>query len=136
MVLKSTGSAFEDFVRDEYTTLPEAKDSIFSTCVECNGEFTLPKIQNSASLMPTLSQVPFNAIFDSVREVTCKTFAEDESASVQATLYKMAAQPVQNWTWIQSCLCLAQPSLPPHRSLVLPWYSQLERARRRLPACC
>ncbi|KAG0049431.1 hypothetical protein BGZ83_005781 [Gryganskiella cystojenkinii] len=101
LVLKSTGSAFEDFVRDEYTTLPEAKDRIFSTCVECNWEFTLPKIHNTASLLPTLSQIPFNNIFDSVREVTCKTFAEDESASVQATLYKMAAQSVQNWKWIQ-----------------------------------
>ncbi|KAG0338498.1 hypothetical protein BG000_003843, partial [Podila horticola] len=44
--------------------------------------------------------IPFNNIYDSVRDVTCKTFAEDESASVQATLYKMAAQSIQNWKWL------------------------------------
>ena len=33
-VLKSTGSAFESFVRDEYTTLAEVNDRIFSTSVD------------------------------------------------------------------------------------------------------
>ncbi|GJJ76315.1 urate oxidase [Entomortierella parvispora] len=100
LVLKSTGSAFENFVRDEYTTLPEAKDRIFSTCVDSQWEFNIPAITSTEQVLPTLSQVPFNEIYDSVREVTCKTFAEDESASVQATLYKMAAQSVQNWKWL------------------------------------
>jgi urate oxidase len=34
VVLKSTGSAFENFVRDEYTTLVEVDDRIFSTSVD------------------------------------------------------------------------------------------------------
>ena len=33
-VLKSTGSAFENLVRDEYTTLGEVDDRIFSTSVD------------------------------------------------------------------------------------------------------
>jgi urate oxidase len=33
-VLKSAGSAFENFVRDEYTTLVEVDDRIFSTSVD------------------------------------------------------------------------------------------------------
>ena len=33
-MLKSTGSAFENFVRDEYTTLAEVNDRIFSTSVD------------------------------------------------------------------------------------------------------
>lgn len=33
-MLKSTGSAFENFVRDEYTTLAEVEDRIFSTSVD------------------------------------------------------------------------------------------------------
>ena len=35
LVLKTTGSAFESFVRDEYTTLKEVRDRIFSTSIEC-----------------------------------------------------------------------------------------------------
>lgn len=33
-VLKSTGSAFEDFFRDEYTTLAEVNDRILSTSID------------------------------------------------------------------------------------------------------
>ncbi|KAF9279543.1 hypothetical protein BGZ74_002829 [Mortierella antarctica] len=99
LVLKTTGSSFEDFVRDEYTTLPEAKDRILSTCVDANWEFNIPSV-STENLAATLAQIPFNNIYDSIRDVTCKTFAEDESASVQATLYKMAAQSIQNWKWL------------------------------------
>ncbi|EEB91136.1 hypothetical protein MPER_10554, partial [Moniliophthora perniciosa FA553] len=34
LVLKSTGSAFHSFIRDEYTTLAEVNDRIFSTSVD------------------------------------------------------------------------------------------------------
>jgi urate oxidase len=43
-VLKSTGSAFENFVRDEYTTLGEVDDRIFSTAVELEYEFAPIKV--------------------------------------------------------------------------------------------
>ncbi|KAF9992390.1 hypothetical protein BGZ79_003124 [Entomortierella chlamydospora] len=96
LVLKTTGSAFEDFVRDEYTTLAETKDRILSTCVDAQWEFNVPAV-TTENLLSSMGQIPFNNIYDSVRDVTCKTFAEDESASVQATLYKMAAQSIANW---------------------------------------
>ncbi|KAG0020864.1 hypothetical protein BGZ82_011479 [Podila clonocystis] len=80
LVLKTTGSSFEDFVRDEYTTLPEAKDRILSTCVDANWEFNIPSV-STENLAATLAQIPFSNIYDSIRDVTCKTFAEDESAS-------------------------------------------------------
>ncbi|KAF9913491.1 hypothetical protein BX616_009960 [Lobosporangium transversale] len=96
LVLKTTGSSFEDFVRDEYTTLAETKDRILSTCVDAQWEFNIPSAPTE-NLLSTMAQIPFNKIYESVREVTCKTFAEDESASVQATLYKMAAQSISNW---------------------------------------
>lgn len=38
VVLKSSGSAFYGFVRDQYTTLAEVNDRIFSTSVECECE--------------------------------------------------------------------------------------------------
>ncbi|KAF9087693.1 hypothetical protein BGX23_007939 [Mortierella sp. AD031] len=99
LVLKTTGSSFEDFVRDEYTTLAEAKDRILSTCVDSTWEFHVPNVKTE-QFLPSLAQIPFNNIYDSIRDVTCKTFAEDESASVQATLYKMATQSIQNWKWL------------------------------------
>lgn len=40
VVLKSSGSAFYGFVRDQYTTLPEVHDRIFSTSVECRCGYT------------------------------------------------------------------------------------------------
>lgn len=41
-VLKSGGSAFEGFHRDEFTTLPEVADRIFSTSVTLDYEVKLP----------------------------------------------------------------------------------------------
>ncbi|KAF9923553.1 hypothetical protein FBU30_006424 [Linnemannia zychae] len=100
LVLKTTGSSFEDFVVDEYTTLKDAKDRILSTAVDSTWEFNIPSA-DSANLISTLSQIPFNTIYDSVRDVTCDIFAKDESASVQATLYKMAATSINNWKWLE-----------------------------------
>ncbi|KAG9068959.1 hypothetical protein KI688_009849 [Linnemannia hyalina] len=100
LVLKTTGSSFEDFVRDEYTTLPEAKDRVLSTCVDATWEFNVPAV-DSVNVLSTLGQIPFNTIYDSVRDVTCDIFAKDESASVQATLYKMAAKSINNWKWLE-----------------------------------
>jgi len=39
LVLKSTGSQFHGFVRDEYTTLPEVWDRILSTDVDCGWQW-------------------------------------------------------------------------------------------------
>ncbi|KAI8874295.1 urate oxidase [Ramicandelaber brevisporus] len=86
-VLKSTGSAFTDFMRDEYTTLPEMKDRILSTMVESSWKYNIPTV----TVIP--SSIDFNAIYNGVRLHTLETFSYDEpSASVQATLYKMAAK--------------------------------------------
>jgi urate oxidase len=35
LVLKTTGSAFEDYVKDEFTTLPYVSDRILSTSIDC-----------------------------------------------------------------------------------------------------
>ena len=41
IVLKSSGSSFENFIRDEFTTLPEAADRILSTAVNMEYEFPM-----------------------------------------------------------------------------------------------
>ncbi|KAK0711678.1 uricase [Lasiosphaeris hirsuta] len=87
-VLKSTGSAFHGFVRDEYTTLAETWDRILSTDVDSTWQW---------KLFPTLAAVQdgverFDAAWEAARNITMKTFANDESASVQNTMYKMCEQ--------------------------------------------
>ncbi|KAF5371000.1 hypothetical protein D9615_010027 [Tricholomella constricta] len=101
LVLKSTGSSFSNFVRDEYTTLAEVSDRIFSTAVDLQYAFAPVRIPAPADA----KQLDFplgdfmkadGSVWDAVgvaeraRRVTLEVFAEDESASVQATLYKMA----------------------------------------------
>ncbi|KAM7223647.1 uricase [Rhypophila decipiens] len=87
-VLKSTGSAFHGFVRDEFTTLAETWDRILSTDVDSTWTW---------KLFPTVAAVEegaerFNRAWETARNITMKVFAEDNSASVQATMYKMCEQ--------------------------------------------
>ncbi|RDX44681.1 uricase [Lentinus brumalis] len=101
LVLKSTGSAFENFVRDEYTTLVEVNDRIFSTSIDLTYTFKPISIPKPADGEGKVFDAPVtgdaakgtpwdgDALAASTREVTLEVFALDESASVQATLYKM-----------------------------------------------
>ncbi|CAO3695529.1 hypothetical protein G6F70_004999 [Rhizopus microsporus] len=85
LVLKTTGSAFHGFYRDEYTTLQDTWDRIFSTSVDAKWTFA----SNSSDV---LRKIDYKAIHAGVRQITCDTFAKDDSASVQATLYLMQQQ--------------------------------------------
>lgn len=88
LVLKSTGSAFYGFHRDEYTALPETWDRILSTEVECGWQWKqfsgVPEVR---SLAPK-----FDHGWEAARKITLDTFAKDNSASVQNTMYKMCDQ--------------------------------------------
>ncbi len=85
LVLKSTGSAFYGFHRDEFTRLPETWDRILSTEIECEWEWKV-----FASLEDVRSaSAGFDEAWSSAREITLQTFAKDDSASVQNTMYKM-----------------------------------------------
>lgn len=87
-VLKSTGSAFHGFLRDDYTTLPETWDRILSTDVDCTWTW-----KTFSALGDVEAAVPkFDAAWEKARSITMKTFAEDESPSVQNTMYKMCDQ--------------------------------------------
>jgi urate oxidase len=87
-VLKSTGSQFWGFLRDEYTTLKETWDRILSTDVTANWQW---RRFNGLADVKAHSE-KFNAAWEAARRITLKTFAEDNSASVQATMYKMGEQ--------------------------------------------
>ncbi|UNI17255.1 Factor independent urate hydroxylase [Purpureocillium takamizusanense] len=87
-VLKSTGSAFHGFVRDEYTTLPETWDRILATDVDARWNWKVfPDLRAVERSIPK-----FDRAWEAARNITLKLFAEDNSASVQNTMYKMCEQ--------------------------------------------
>jgi len=113
LVLKSTGSAFENFIRDEYTTLVEVNDRIFSTSIDLSYVYkpfnvTPPsdekKLVIEVSGKDAESGTPWDgeAVAHNARKITLEVFAEDESASVQATLYKMAQQIIAENPYVES----------------------------------
>lgn len=85
LVLKTTDSRFVGFVRDQYTTLPEATDRILATEISADWSFTRPEAE-------------YNAAFANIRSTLLETFARHRSDAVQQTLYAMgeaalAAEP-------------------------------------------
>lgn len=76
MVLKTTGSGFESFPRDECTTLPETADRIFATVIEASWRYVArPR--------------DFGAAHAVVRQHLLEAFALHDSRSVQHTLFAM-----------------------------------------------
>lgn len=76
VVLKTTNSGFVGFIKDEYTTLPEASDRILSTAIKAVWRYA-----NADDAT--------DDVFSSIRTTILKVFAEHDSLSVQHTLYAM-----------------------------------------------
>jgi urate oxidase len=77
VVLKSTGSEFKGFLRDEYTTLPDADDRILATALRAEWRYAPG------------AEVDWNATYDAVRARLLATFATTYSRALQETLYAM-----------------------------------------------
>ncbi len=76
LMLKTTGSGFEKFLRDEFTTLPETSDRIFATKLKATWTYKKkPKSYAAAN----------GKILDAMLAVFAKNF----SPSVQVTLFQM-----------------------------------------------
>jgi urate oxidase len=88
LVLKSTGSAFHGFVRDEFTTLPEVWDRILSTSVDAGWKWSTFSGVDAVKADVAL----FDDTWTKAREITFRLFALEESPSVQNTMYKMCEQ--------------------------------------------
>ena len=76
LILKTTGSAFKEYIKDKYTTLKETDDRILATNAEVQWLYKKDKID-------------FDDCFHKVRRSLLETFANHESLSVQHTLYAM-----------------------------------------------
>jgi urate oxidase len=77
LVLKTTDSAFSGFVRDEFTSLPEASDRMLATSI--TAEWKLPS-----------SGIEHTEINHTVRETILRVFSELKSESVQHLAYETA----------------------------------------------
>jgi urate oxidase len=76
-ILKSTGSGFAGFARDEFTTLAETRDRILATRLTGSWLFERPPPD-------------YTGANESILAAMLKVFALNYSPSVQATLYQMA----------------------------------------------
>ena len=76
VVLKSTGSEFKGFLKDEYTTLAETDDRILATSLV-------------ARWRHLGTEVDWNKSYDSVRDTLLEVFATTYSRALQETLYAM-----------------------------------------------
>jgi urate oxidase len=83
-ILKSSGSAFEGYIKDPYTTLKETKDRIFATAVRAVWRYGA-------------GSVDFNAGWEGIRQTILETFAAHESRSVQHTLHAIGKQVLHNF---------------------------------------
>ena len=76
LVLKTAGSAFDNFMQDEYTTLPPTRDRIMATSLTATWRYRD-------------AELDFTPAWNAVRRMLLDVFAEHQSESVQHTLYAM-----------------------------------------------
>ncbi len=81
-VLKSTGSEFHGFPRDRYTTLAETTDRILATDVTARWRYNT-------------TDVDFNAVYPSVRNILLDAFANTHSLALQQSMFQMGKQVLE-----------------------------------------
>jgi len=88
VVLKTTGSAFENFLKDEYTTLKEDRNRILATSIRANWLFR----ENMSE---------FDSTWHGVRQALLEAFAGHNSESLQHTLYAMGEAVLKKYPGIR-----------------------------------
>jgi urate oxidase len=83
VIMKTTGSEFAGFIKDSLTTLPEATDRLFATCVRARWIYSSPSLS-------------FPALRSKIRQVLLGVVADHTSKSVQHTLYAMGESVLEN----------------------------------------
>jgi urate oxidase len=75
LVLKTTNSGWENYLHEEYTTLPETDDRVLCTVVTATWSYAQP--------------TDYDTAFSAAREAILAAFVDHYSPSVQFTLYRM-----------------------------------------------
>lgn len=86
-ILKTSDSAFDHFLHDEFTTLPETRDRLLGTDLSARWE--------------QKGTTDFDAVYADVRRILLWSFAEHKSESVQHTLHDMARAVMDEVTAIE-----------------------------------
>jgi urate oxidase len=84
LILKTTDSGFEGYIKEQYTALKETSDRILATQCETAWEYYD-------------KDVDYAATFKDIRTTLLKTFAFHKSLSVQQTLYAMGETVLENF---------------------------------------
>ncbi len=84
VVLKTTKSGFEGFLRDPYTTAKDDHDQILSTSIR-------------ADWLYDGSEIEYGPVWHGVRQTLVETFAEHDSRSLQHALYAMGEAVLANF---------------------------------------
>ncbi len=101
-VLKTSGSGFQNFLKDQYTTLEETEDRILATTITADWNY-----RGTNNDWPACRGI--------VRTTLLEVFATHQSLSVQHTLYAMASAALDVCDGLQS-ITLRMPNQ--HRILV------------------
>ncbi len=76
VLLKSTGSEFAGFLKDEYTTLPETHDRVMATALDAKWRFTT-------------TDVAWDEVYAGIKTLMVREFATLQSLALQQTLWHM-----------------------------------------------
>ena len=79
LIVKTTDSGFEKYIKDQFTTLKETADRILATKCSISWNYNSYRID-------------FTTSFNSIRDTLLKTFAYHKSLSVQQTMYAMGEE--------------------------------------------
>jgi urate oxidase len=83
VLLKATGSEFQGFLKDQYTTLQETDDRILATSLVARWRYSR-------------DDVPWNERYATIRSALLETFATTYSHALQETLYLMGKRALES----------------------------------------
>lgn len=95
-LLKTSGSEFSNFHRDQWTTLQDTFERIFATIIRGCWDY----VEDANHFAP---------IFPAIRQILIETFAGHHSLSVQQTLHEMAVRVLESEPSIQK-ISLTMPN--------------------------
>jgi urate oxidase len=81
-ILKSTGSEFAGFLKDEYTTLPETHDRVMATALSAKWRFEG-------------TEVAWDAVYAKAKAIMVREFATLQSLALQQTLWHMGRAVIE-----------------------------------------
>jgi urate oxidase len=89
LILKAGDSAFTGYIKDAYTTLPETSDRILATSLDATWRYRG-------------NDLPFDRLWDDIRDAVVTSFADHKSESVQHTLYAMGEAVLARFSEVES----------------------------------